>query len=122
MKILQFAAILIILSLIFGLPYVLPVDMPKLKAEYYITDQKRETKQFYPKVDWPIVVEWGIETIWVDTNSTIVGVKSKKTCGTMRFQTINFIDKTNFRDCGYVGKKLYSCDHFEWTLRTQLER
>jgi hypothetical protein len=92
-----------------------------LKAKYYLTDEKRETKQFFVAEDWPIVKEWNIQIIWLDSSNTLMGVESNGHCGVIRFKTIEFIDKENFRDCEYVGKKEYTCEHFHWTLNHELE-
>jgi hypothetical protein len=110
---------IIVFILLFGLVATASADS---KCKYYITGEDRTTMQFYVEEDWPIVKQWNIQLIWVDTNAPIVGIKSGGVCGVMRFKTTIYIDKQNFRDCEYVGRRLYDCDHFDWTLNHELER
>ena len=92
------------------------------KCKYYITDEARKTTQFYVAEDWPIVKEWNIDLIWVDTNADIVGMVRYGKCGTVKFKTTEYIDKDNFEDGEYLGRKVYDCEHFYWTLNHELER
>jgi hypothetical protein len=110
-------AIIFILLLVFS-----KILFAEDKCKYYITGEDRKTTQFFVAEDWPIVKEWNIDIIWVDTNATIVGIESGGRCGVIEFKTTEFIDKENFRDGKYVGKKIYDCDHFYWTLNHELER
>ena len=112
-----FSIIAIIFVLIIGFSNLLFAE-----TKYYITGEDRTTTQFYVDEDWPIVKQWNIDIIWVDTNSNVVGIESGGRCGVMKFKTTDFIDKENFLDGQYEGKKIYECDHFHWTLNHELER